>query len=293
MLLLQTAAEFFPAALLNFTTVDLALNVAAAIETLQPCLEQWAACRGGFKHSPHRPSKLSRGPKDNEAAEAVTAWVIEQERVRIHAVLSSYSTQPPLGKTSAKLPWFVTPESRVNAASCTLCWTGAKGQGRASIPAPRPQNAAPSCLYFPQVARVQGDLSLHFILHFKVLTQAETVDKAEAKLWGVSASQALKAKHSTPQIRGASAASGALSGTPELSWKEELRRLWRVLQLSLLTLNEVLCLKYPRPLLRAAEPRLTFLFNAVHLQMWAKGAACPAPGVRKAVTNNSRAAEGM
>lgn len=94
--------------------VDLTLNVSGATKTLQPCLEQWGVCSGSFKPFPHRSSKLSWGPKDNEAVELVTAWVIEQERVRIHAILSSHSIQPTLGKTSARLPWFLTLETWVN-----------------------------------------------------------------------------------------------------------------------------------------------------------------------------------
>lgn len=115
MLLLETAAEFFPVALLSFTMVDLTLNVSGAIKTLQPCLEQWGVCSGSFKHFPHRSSKFSWGPKDNEAAKLVTAQVIEQERVRLHATLSSYFIQPALGKTSAKFPWVLTLETWVNS----------------------------------------------------------------------------------------------------------------------------------------------------------------------------------
>lgn len=115
MLLPETAAEFFPAALLNFTMVDLTLNVSGATKTLQPYLEQREVCSGSFKHFPHRSSKFCWGPEDKEAVELVTTWVIEQEQVRIHTILSSHSIQPTLGKTSAKLPWFLTLETWVNS----------------------------------------------------------------------------------------------------------------------------------------------------------------------------------
>lgn len=104
-----------------------------------------------------------------------------------------------LGKWVPNSPGFWPLRAGSIAGSCILYWTEAKGQAHASMPLPCLQNAAPSCLYFPQVAWVQGDLSLHFILHFKVVTQTETVDKAEAKLWGVSACRLWK--QSIPHCR--------------------------------------------------------------------------------------------
>lgn len=66
-------------------------------------------------------------------------------------------------------------------------------------------------------------------------------------------------------------------------------------QFSLLTLNEVLCLKYPGALWKGTELHLTSLFNTLSaFRFWPKGPALPSPGVKKAkanFANNSRAAE--